>query len=288
MVYSKLPQEVTDSVIDCLADDRNTLKICALVHRSWLSRARHHLHREVTIDCSQKKLPTPNYYSTGAAKYVSSLKLIAPPQPPIQGARDTKARTIWKIVPRFTELRTLTIVFSNWGGAGKVYEWLRPIAQHVKQLNLVFASFIRVTDFFEMIAMFPELENFALTSPSFGTSVLTAIPVPPPESLTELLVRGHIVPPEVTLAFALWLCRLPRPAVPKFIVRWEVGQPACLVPIVDGLGPRLAHLQLPLWTARGIPSGTYLFVGLYYAVLTLWSRSSQGRIAVAYIRKRRA
>ena len=260
MSLSKLPQEVIDSVIDCLADDIDSLKRCALVHRTWLPRARYHLHREVTIDCSHKKVPSANYYSTGAAKYIRSLKLIAPPQPPVHGARDSKARAVWKIVPRFTELHTLTILFSNWTGTGKTYEWLRPVARHVTRLNLIFASFSRVTDFFEFVAMFPALEGLSLTNLSFGTSVLTAIPVPPPESLSLLHMRGHIVPPEVTLAFALWLCRLPRPAVPKFSMQWEVGQPQCLIPIVDGLGPRLAHLELPLWAARGIPSGTQHFL----------------------------
>jgi len=252
---NNLPQEVTDSVIDSLSDNRDSLKACALVQRSWLPRARHHLHHTVVLDCSQRKIPSANYYSTGAAKYVRSLKVVTPPSPPAQGVRtDAKARAVWKIIPRFTELRDLTLVFSNWTGPGKTWEWLRPAAQHVRQLNLVFASFVHSADFFEFVGMFPELESLSLTNISFGTATLTAIPVAPPQGLRELRVRGHIVPPDVTLAFALWLCRLPRSAIPTFSVQWEVAQPGCLIPVVDGLGPRLAELALPLWSACGVPS----------------------------------
>lgn len=220
----------------------------------------------MAIDCSHKKAPSANYYSTGAAKYVRSLKVIAPPAPPVHGVRtDAKARAVWKILPRFTELRDLTLVFSNWTGPAKIWEWLRPAATHVRQLNLVFASFTCSADFFEFVAMFPELESLSLTNISFGTAVLTAIPVAPPEGLRELFVRGNIVPPEVTCAFALWLCRLPRPVFPQFRVKWEVGQPECLVPIVDGLGPRLAQLELPLWSARGIPSGEHSIPTSWFA-----------------------
>ncbi|EKM58641.1 uncharacterized protein PHACADRAFT_253122 [Phanerochaete carnosa HHB-10118-sp] len=243
-----LPQEVTDSVIDHLSDDRDSLKVCALVQRSWLPRARHHLHRNVALDCSQKKAPSANYYSTGAAKCVRSLKVITLPSPPAQGVRtDAKARAVWKVIPRFTELHDLTLVFSNWTGPARSWEWLRPAAQHVRRLNLVFATFMHSADFFEFVAMFPELERLSLTNISFGTATLTAIPVAPPHT-------WYIVPPEVTLAFALWLCRLPRPAIPQFNVQWEVHQPGCLVPVVDGLGPRLAQLALPLWSTRGVPS----------------------------------
>lgn len=250
-----LPQEVTDSIIDYLADDRDSLKVCALVQRSWLPRARHHLHRNVVLDCSERKVPSGNYYSTGAAKYVRSLKVIAPPSPPVPGVRtDARARAVWKIIPRFTELHDLTLVFSNWAGAPRAWEWLRPAAQHVRQLNLVFASFRHAADFFDFVAMFPELEALSLTDITFGTATLTALPVAPPAGLRALTVRGHLVPPDVTRAFALWLCRLPRPAVPAFGVQWEVPQPGCLVPVVDGLGPRLAHLALPLWSARSVPS----------------------------------
>lgn len=251
---NELPQEVVESIIDLLANERGALKSCALVQRSWLSRARHHLHRELTIDCGNHVLPTPEYYSTGAAEHIRSLKLIAPPQPPVPGATDAKARTVWAIVPRFTALHSLTLIFSNWTAPGKSYEWLRPVTRHITHLNLVFASFVHAVDFFRFLAMFPELESLAMTNVSFGTAALTAIPPPPPHGLRELLVRGHIVPPDVTRAFALWLCQLPRLVVPQFSLKWEVGQPECLVPILDGLGPRLAHLELPLWSAQHVPS----------------------------------
>ena len=49
-----LPPELRDLVIDMLADDVLSLRVCSLVHSSWLARARHHLFHRVCINPSSR------------------------------------------------------------------------------------------------------------------------------------------------------------------------------------------------------------------------------------------
>ena len=44
------PSEIFDDIIDLLHDDRNTLKCCCLLSKSWIPRARRHLFRRIKID----------------------------------------------------------------------------------------------------------------------------------------------------------------------------------------------------------------------------------------------
>jgi hypothetical protein len=45
----RLPPELIDLVIDALHDDREALKICVLVCRSWVHASRHHLFSHLTV-----------------------------------------------------------------------------------------------------------------------------------------------------------------------------------------------------------------------------------------------
>ncbi|TBU39568.1 hypothetical protein BD309DRAFT_1011907 [Dichomitus squalens] len=47
-----LPPELYDCVLDCLSDDKPTLRRCALASRQWLPRVQHHLFRSIYIDWS--------------------------------------------------------------------------------------------------------------------------------------------------------------------------------------------------------------------------------------------
>ncbi len=50
----QIPQEIRDEIMGYLHDDRPALRICALVCRAWLPRARHYLFRAVTLDPSSR------------------------------------------------------------------------------------------------------------------------------------------------------------------------------------------------------------------------------------------
>ena len=48
----ELPPELYDCILDCLSEDKQTLRNCALVTRNWLPRARHHLFHSIYIEWS--------------------------------------------------------------------------------------------------------------------------------------------------------------------------------------------------------------------------------------------
>ena len=47
-----LPPELWDSILDCLHDDKHSLRQCSLIARNWRPRAQHHLFRSIYIDWS--------------------------------------------------------------------------------------------------------------------------------------------------------------------------------------------------------------------------------------------
>lgn len=49
MSCSRLPQEISDHIVDLLRSEPKALKNCCLVFKSWVPRARMHLFTEVAI-----------------------------------------------------------------------------------------------------------------------------------------------------------------------------------------------------------------------------------------------
>lgn len=246
-----LPQEVSDAIIDCLEDDRDALKACALTRRNWVHRSRHHLHQHVTIDCSAPKIPSASYYSTGAAQYIRKLKLVAPPSPTLYGGQNAKTRSLWTVIPRFTEIKSLTLMFSNWVGLGKPYGALADITRNVTHLDLVYASFNQLDDLFDFLAMFPVLESLSLASLSFGFSYASSSVnfASPPPNLRSLRYTTHSTAPGFAHCLAQWLSHLPVASSPMFSLTWASAANEGFVRVLRGLNSRLAHLDIPAWTA---------------------------------------
>lgn len=246
-----LPQEVSDAIIDCLEDDHDALKACALTRRTWVHRSRHHLHQHVTIDCSAPKVPSASYYSTGAAQYIRKLKLVAPPSPTLYGGQNAKTRSLWTVIPRFTEIKSLTLMFSNWVGLGKPYGALADITRNVTHLDLVYASFNQLDDLFDFLAMFPVLESLSLASLSFGFSYASSSVnfASPPPNLRSLRYTTHSTAPGFAHCLAQWLSHLPVASSPKFSLTWASAANEGFVRVLRGLDSRLAHLDIPAWTA---------------------------------------
>ena len=48
----RLPPEITDSIVDLLRREREALKKCCLVSKSWVPCARKYLFRRIEFDCS--------------------------------------------------------------------------------------------------------------------------------------------------------------------------------------------------------------------------------------------
>ena len=50
MSYPRLPQEITDYIIDILQDEQKTLERCCLISKSWVPRAQQHLFATIRFE----------------------------------------------------------------------------------------------------------------------------------------------------------------------------------------------------------------------------------------------
>ncbi|KAJ3551206.1 hypothetical protein NM688_g4843 [Phlebia brevispora] len=236
----ELPAEITESIIDCLYDDRDTLKNCALTYSSWLNRTRYHLHKSVTIDSNAADQKLTGYYSTGAAAYIQHLTLVAPPQPygaHRRGSISQQAKPVWDIVSRFTEIDDLTLVFFTWRGAHKSYDRLAQIARHVTHLSLVIASFDDIADFLSFLSIFPRARD--------ALSQLPLLEAPVGKYLRSVRFANTNPCPQVSEQLGKWLSSLPQQIVPKSSLTWTgAGSIHGLLHSLRGLGTNLAHIEL--------------------------------------------
>ena len=245
ILLSDFPQEITDSIIDCLAHDRDALKTCALTRRAWVHRSRHHLHRRVTIDGNLNR--RPDYYSTPAAQHIRDLKLVSPPQPR-SGSVDRSSA--WTTISRFTEITSLTIIFSYW--SGESFRALEPITRNVQHLELLVASFGNCDEFFGFIAMFPNLQSLALSSLTIGSPFgQRSVRIDPPPGLTSLRYGAHFQQPAIAQRIADWLSYLPKHTLPHFSLTWKAPSHSSLPAVLKALGPRVSHLEIPVCASSG-------------------------------------
>ncbi|KAH9918953.1 uncharacterized protein B0H18DRAFT_1122761 [Fomitopsis serialis] len=61
-----IPQELLDSIIDCLHDDSESLRACALTARSWRPRSQTHIHHTLKVTCRWQCTQAENVYSDPA------------------------------------------------------------------------------------------------------------------------------------------------------------------------------------------------------------------------------
>lgn len=258
----KLPAEITESIIDCLYDDKATLKNCALTHRSWLHRSRHHLHKSVSIDSNTADQKLSGYYATGAAAHIEDLTLIAAPQPygvHRRGSMSQRAKPVWQIASRFSNITSLTLVFFNWRGAYKSYDRIAEISRHVTHLSLVIATFDDVVDFLSFLAVFPKLSSLSVSSLSFGCAtswgagyslhsddgLAHLLEAPATPYLHTLRLANTHPCEQVAQQLGQWLSALPKQFVPKSSLTWTgAGSVHGLVQSLRGFGANLAHLEI--------------------------------------------
>ena len=261
IVRRRLPAEITESIIDCLHDDKDTLKSCALTHPSWLHRARYHLHKSVSLDDSTSGQKLSGYYNTGAAAYIRNLTLVAPPQPYAhsrRGSMSYRSRPVWTVASRFKNVRNLTLVFFDWRGAFKSYERLAEIGRHVTHLTLVISSFDNFADFLSFLRSFPQLTTLSVSSLTFrcipewgvGYNVhhdhgLPAIESPVTPNLRSVHFSNTHPCPSISKQLGFWMASLPRQVIAKFDLTWTgAGSVYGLKYALHGLGANLAHLEV--------------------------------------------
>ncbi|KAF9443191.1 hypothetical protein P691DRAFT_680026 [Macrolepiota fuliginosa MF-IS2] len=126
-----LPQELVDSIIEYVGDDRSTLCSCALVSRSWLHSSRYHLFANISLSPHiQGNIPPQQLCaqlygvlqeSPAIVPYIRSLQIFDGGLPPHRTAQwISNERTLPPLLKLLTHLRQLELSASS---ACNVIQW---------------------------------------------------------------------------------------------------------------------------------------------------------------------
>ena len=154
------PPEIFDLVIEHLREERVTLKVCCVVSKSWVPRARRHLFARVQftddsrVESWAKAFPDP---SNSPAHHTRDLSIRGLPG---LTAATTFAHT-W--IRAFCQITSLTLGTSGWNNKQVSLVPLHALSPSLKSLCLVYYS-ISSSEIFNLICSFPYLEDLSLMS----------------------------------------------------------------------------------------------------------------------------
>jgi hypothetical protein len=158
-VSCSLPPEILDLILDHLHDEPTALKVCCLVSKPWVRRARRHLFDNVefhpleprSLESWMKAFPDP---SNSPVHHTRSLSIHGLPD--IVASTDARP---W--VHSFHRISKLTVDTILWRMArGSVREF-RGLSPALKSLVLNHTS-IELSEVFDLICSFPLLEDLSL------------------------------------------------------------------------------------------------------------------------------
>lgn len=173
-----LPPEIFDLIVERLCEERETLKVCCVVSKSWVPRARRHLfarveflNEESSVESWVKAFPDPS-------------------NSPAHHARDLSIRSLPGLVAATTIARAWIRTFCN-----IVSLTLETSAQDDKQASLVplhalfpaLKSFslnhdsISSSEILNLVCSFPSLEDLSLTSTGSGEADTIILPPTSPK-----------------------------------------------------------------------------------------------------------
>ena len=162
----RLPQELVEGVIDCLADNHPALETCSLVATTWLSRSRHHLFSKISLDseravkwCSAIR-PGPD----GASYLVRTLALRQ-----ARGNRWLGSQFLDSIpdhFPSFQKVETLSITWLDFGDfqPGSLTRHFVHFGSSLRSLCLSYLS-ADYSAFVAFLQLFPNLEDLIIHTP---------------------------------------------------------------------------------------------------------------------------
>ncbi|KAH9838477.1 uncharacterized protein C8Q71DRAFT_795941 [Rhodofomes roseus] len=185
-----LPCELRDTVIDLLYEDHGSLKACSLTCRSWLSRARYHLFRTMSIDRGRtgdafarllRSSPAISAYvqnmdingsqsqcswwNTDSRKGMFSWPTLGPPTRAHTETDLTEADTwLRRILPEdmhlLAKVKSLRISALPLGGGLTIT--LQPHFKQIKVLSVDGCKALAFSDFITFLRAFPRLKSLHL------------------------------------------------------------------------------------------------------------------------------
>jgi hypothetical protein len=209
----QIPQEIIDQVIDHLYNDRETLRTCALVCRSWVPSSRYHLFGVVVICPMEFKQPSRYSSLIGhldhpLCTFAPSIRVLY-----IKASTDDGDAHLWflsddwldPLIPYLSKLLSVKTLVGISIGGWPSNHWHRLLksttfVNQITHLSLRYSEFVSFEQCMETIHSFPSLETLDCTNnyPSdyFNADengdVECTLTLPPPPSLRILDTCFHI------------------------------------------------------------------------------------------------
>ncbi|KAJ6481514.1 hypothetical protein C8R47DRAFT_1073871 [Mycena vitilis] len=154
-MYSHMPPELGDRIIDFLWDSRPDLRACSTVCRQWLPASRHHLFTRVTVRPTLEFLAFLQSASSVVPDHAQTLDFRLWPQ-------EMDAITC-RILHQLGHLGNAPLLGNIIFGSFPPTSWEIPIASHITKICFQHTNFPSCTDFAGFLSKFPDLRELELT-----------------------------------------------------------------------------------------------------------------------------
>ncbi|KAJ6585701.1 hypothetical protein B0H19DRAFT_1368919 [Mycena capillaripes] len=219
-MYSRVPPELADRIIDFLWDSHCDLRICSLVCSQWLPSSRRHLFEFVVLQSDAQFVALfqtlPNFVSIHA-RTLDFRRW--------SGIDDTRIPIMLQALPTVRHLRT--IIIGSFLPSPEAF----PLLPHVPELSLQHTKFASCADFTLLISKFAGLRELKLGSVSWedaGHKVCPRLKL----ELEHLSIEGFQQSPDIlqwllcaeyaprTRGLALYIPNNPNPASLRIISKY--------------------------------------------------------------------
>jgi len=163
-----MPLELWEQIIDCLSDDKTTLKSCSLTCQSWLPRTRYHTFSRVSIHSSNCAAFTKLLESSSdVGSFIESLTIVG--NFPWTGVHEPlhqwlKSMPAWvpSRLPRIRHLEMLQVSIDK-----KISSSFLELLRTVTSLSLLFCHISGADLLIRLILAYPELKDLRLILNSY-------------------------------------------------------------------------------------------------------------------------
>lgn len=265
-----VPQELIDKIIDELQEEREVLKTCALICRSWLHRSRCHLHYTVILYHQHCRIhPTQiNNICTllslpAISEYTRELRLEGKTDYGLQNANEgfDNGELFWRVIARFSHVKTVRITRLFWVSHSLDNKNRLCAAFHcVTALDVYMSDFADCKEFLSFLTGFPRLSRLKVERVYWAKSAAewynasgsdpSSYRVLPADASPGIrLTQLHVQHCDMLIMadIAKWLASAPSPPIEALHLSPPDSADFDALPLYfDAIGTNLKHLTLAL------------------------------------------
>jgi len=196
------PPEIFDHIID-FVDNFRTLQACSLVAKSWVSRSRMRLFRDVVLFSHRRWQKVIPIGDTSPAKYTRTLTLAQGNTP---RGRWINTDNLYSFFSHLRDFRNVeNLILDGWVPScfseGGLKKYFGHFGERLRSLELS-GDRMSPDSFLLLLGLFPNLEDLSVKERIEGNKTSRVPAVSPPLS-GRLTIRAH------TVSIFLTICQLP-------------------------------------------------------------------------------